>query len=76
MKANANVAQRCGVPLTLTGQNGDLFYISLARRKASLGARWTSSSGREGEEIGEGCRLEPSATEAPEKEPSAGKSLQ
>ena len=28
MKANANVAQRCGVPLTLTGQNGDLFYIS------------------------------------------------
>ena len=28
MKANADVAQRCGVPLTLTGQNGDLFYIS------------------------------------------------
>ena len=41
MEANAKVAQRCGVPLTLTGRNGDLFYLSPApgvrRRWATVG---------------------------------------
>tara|TARA_B110000503_G_scaffold141533_1_gene235378 strand:- start:156 stop:1454 length:1299 start_codon:yes stop_codon:yes gene_type:complete len=41
MTANAQIARRAGVPLTLTGANGDLFYLrpipGVRRRYASIG---------------------------------------
>ena len=41
MAANADVAKRAGVAATLTGQNGDLFYLSptpgVRRRFAEVG---------------------------------------
>ena len=41
MEANAQVARRAGVEVTLTGRNGDLFYLSptpgIRRRFAEVG---------------------------------------
>ena len=51
MKANASVARESGVDVTLTGTNGDLFYLSptpgVRRRYADVGRlQWCEETER------------------------------
>lgn len=50
MAANAALARAAGVPLSLTGENGDLFYLApqpaVRRRAAPVGRLWVDDDGQ------------------------------